>query len=170
LIDRSGAELSRRGSTIAIIGGGARALPAVIVALAALLVGCGNDDGHIPVACDAGVKQLRSALAKAPGEVRLEGDVRLSQCFTRAAQPSEIQQVGAVFLDTAEQLAARARDRPHSREALQLGYLIGAVRHGAGGTQGIHYEAQRRIEQELIGVEVRTPEFMRGVRAGARTG
>jgi hypothetical protein len=142
----------------------------VIVALAALISGCSNDDGQVPVACEEGTQPLRAALVRAPAEVRLEDGTRLSQCFTRAAEPSEVQQVGAVFLDTAEQLAARARDQPHSAAALQLGYLVGAVRHGTRRTQGIHYEAQRRIEQELIGVEVRAPEFVRGVRAGTRTG
>ena len=43
---------------------------------------------------------------------------------------------------------------------------IGAVRHGTGRTQGIHYETRRRIEQELIGVNTRAPEFVEGERAG----
>jgi hypothetical protein len=42
------------------------------------------------------------------------------------------------------------------------------VRHGAGHTQGIHYETERRIEQELIGVNTRAPEFVQGERAGER--
>jgi hypothetical protein len=149
---------------------GARASLAVIGALAALASGCGNDDKHVPVACEESAANVRSALVNAPGEVRLDTGTRLSECFTRAAQPAEIQQVAAVFIDAASQLAERARAQPHSAAALQLGYLIGAVRHGAAGTQGIHYETQRRIEQELIGVQVRAPEFMRGERAGQRTG
>jgi hypothetical protein len=138
------------------------------VVIAALVIGCGNDEPRVPAACLDG--NLRSALAHAPGEVRLESGTRLSDCFTRTADPAEIQQVGAVFIGAAEQLASRARAKPHSPAALQLGYLIGAVRHGAGHTQGIHYETRRRIEQELIGVETNTPEFVRGERAGERTG
>jgi hypothetical protein len=113
---------------------------------------------------------LRSALTHAPGEVRLDGGTKLSECFNRAANPAEIQQVGAAFVTAAEQLAGRARSRPHSAAVLQLGYLIGAVRHGVGHTQGIHYETRRRIEQELIGVNTRAPEFVTGERAGEAKG
>jgi hypothetical protein len=131
------------------------------------VVGCGNDEHRVPVAClEADVPK---ALAKAPGDVRIEG-TRLSECFNRAANPAEIQQVGSVFVRAAEKLSARARAQPHSAAALQLGYLIGAVRHGAGGTQGIHYETRRRIEQELIGVNTRATEFVTGERAGERSG
>jgi hypothetical protein len=122
----------------------------------------------VPVAClDGG---LGSALARAPGEVRLESGTKLSDCFNRAADPAEVQQVATVFIAAAERLAGRARARPHSAAAVELGYLVGAVRHGAGRTQGIHYETQRRIEQELIGVPVTTPEFVRGERAGETSG
>jgi hypothetical protein len=105
------------------------------------------------------------ALVAAPGEVRVQG-TRLSDCFTRAADPAEVQQVGAVFIAAAERLAGQARANPHSPSALQLGYLIGAMRHGTRHTQGIHYETRRRIEQELIGVNIRAPEFVEGERAG----
>jgi hypothetical protein len=120
--------------------------------------------------CLEGPKPIRAALAKAPGPVRLETGTKLSQCFTRAANPAEIQQVGSIFISVAERLGARARANPHGAEATQLGYLIGAVRHGAGGTQGIHYETQRRIEQELIGVNTQAPEFVEGERAGEKDG
>jgi hypothetical protein len=121
----------------------------------------------VPVAClDA---NLPKALAKAPAVVRVDG-TRLSECFTRAANPAEIQQVGAVFIAGAESLAATARTKPHSPQALELGYLIGVVRHGAGRTQGIHYETQRRIEQELNGVNTRATEFVTGERAGEKSG
>jgi hypothetical protein len=132
-----------------------------------LAAGCGNDDHRVPVACLDG--NVSKALAQAPGAVRVEG-TRLSDCFTRAADPAEIQEVGTVFVNVAEKLSQQARAKPHSPAAVQLGYLIGAVRHGAGHTQGIHYETQRRIEQELIGVNTSAPEFVRGERAGERTG
>ena len=119
----------------------------------------------MPVACLDG--NVTKALAAAPGEVRVQG-TRLSDCFTRAANPAEIQQVGAVFIASAERLSAKARLAPHSPAALQLGYLIGVVRHGTDRTQGIHYETRRRIEQELIGVNTRAPEFVQGERAGER--
>ena len=140
------------------------------MALAALVVGCGNDTHSVPVACEDSAAKVRSALAHAPGEVRLETGTKLSDCFTRAADPAEIQQVAAVFIDAAESLSPDARAHPHSAAALQLGYLVGAMRRGSGHTQGIHYETRRRVEQELIGVQVRAPEFVRGERAGEATG
>jgi hypothetical protein len=132
-----------------------------------LVAGCGNDDHRVPVACLDG--NVSASLKSAPAEVRIDG-TRLSECFTRAANPAEIQQVGAVFIAAAEKLAPPARTNPHSPQALRLGYLIGAVRRGAGRTQGIHYEMQRRIEQELIGVNTKTPEFVEGERAGEKNG
>jgi hypothetical protein len=130
-----------------------------------LAAGCGNNEHRVPVACLDG--NVPKALASAPGEVRVEG-VRLSDCFTRNANPAEIQQVGSVFVSAAERLAGRARANPHSPAAVQLGYLIGVVRHATSHTQGIHYETGRRVEQELIGVNTRTPEFVQGERAGER--
>jgi hypothetical protein len=132
-----------------------------------LAVGCGNDAHRVPVACFDG--NVPKALATAPGEVRVDG-VRLSDCFTRAANPAEVQQVGGVFIAAAERLGAKARSAPHSPAAVQLGYLIGAVRRGTGHTQGIHYETRRRIELELTGVNTRTPEFVSGEKAGERSG
>jgi hypothetical protein len=131
------------------------------------IAGCGNDEHRVPVACLDG--DLTKPLTKAPDQVTVAG-TRLSDCFTRAADPAEIQQVGAVFIAAAEKLAPAVRERPHGRQAIQLGYLIGAVRRGAGHTQGIHYETQRRIEQELIGVNTHTDEFVSGEKAGEKNG
>jgi len=122
----------------------------------------------VPVACLDG--HLSKPLAHAPAEVRLEDGTKLSECFNRAANPAEIQQVGSIFIDQAERLASGARANPHSPAALQLGYLIGAMRHGTSHTQGIHYETRRRIELELNGVNTRSPEFVQGEKAGERTG
>jgi len=122
----------------------------------------------VPVACLDG--HLSKPLAHAPAEVRLEDGTKLSECFNRAANPAEIQQVGSIFIDQAERLASGARADPHSPAALQLGYLIGAMRHGTSHTQGIHYETRRRIELELNGVNTRSPEFVQGEKAGERTG
>ncbi len=132
-----------------------------------LAIGCGNDEHRVPVGCLEG--NLTKALASAPAEVRVAG-TRLSDCFTRAASPAEIQQVASVFIAATERLAATARSSPHSRAALELGYLIGAVHRGAGRTQGIHYETERRIDQELIGVNTHAPEFVQGRKAGERGG
>lgn len=123
----------------------------------------------MPVACDTSAQAVQTALKRAPGAVRLDG-VRLSDCFTRAADPAQIQQVGGTFVDAAEALADRMRKAPRSQAAVELGYLIGAVHRGAGNTQGIHYETVRRIDQVLVGLDRRSPEFARGERAGMRSG
>jgi hypothetical protein len=54
--------------------------------------------------------------------------------------------------------------------ALRLGYLVGAARRGASETQGVHDELIRRIEQELAGVDRRSPAYQRGYDAGRARG
>jgi hypothetical protein len=57
--------------------------------------------------------------------------------------------------------------------ALELGYLIGAVRKGARTTNGIHAEIVRRLEQ-VTGLDGPSPRrraaYGRGLRAGERHG
>ena len=137
---------------------------------AALLAGCGNEDVSVPVECLEGPATVRKALASAPGEVRLGGRVPISDCFQQAASSADVQNLGAIFISATRQVATRVRAAPHSHAAVELGYLVGAVRRGARTDTGIHYEAGRRIEQELIGVPTRTPEFERGLAAGRRSG
>jgi hypothetical protein len=134
------------------------------------MAGCGNSDVALHVECKEGPQAVQAALAKAPGEVRLGGSVKISDCFPNAASPADVQQVGATFVTTTDQLADRTRIAPHSRAAVELGYLIGAVRRGAGGGMGVHSETERRIEQSLVGLKTTTSEFRSGLAAGARTG
>jgi hypothetical protein len=147
-------------------------LPGLVLLMAALLAGCGRDTaGTLPAACrfPNGPGAVRAALARAPGEVRLDG-TPLSKCLVREADASDVQSVGAVYVDTASGLASRVRAAPHSAAAVQLGYLVGAVRRGASKTAGIHYELQRRVEAELSGIDTHSPEFSRGERAGEASG
>jgi hypothetical protein len=138
--------------------------------LALLLAGCGNHDVAVPAECVAGPAAVRAALAKAPAEVRLDGRVRISDCFKHAAGAADVQNLGSIFIVATEQLADRVRAAPHSHAAVELGYLVGAVRRGAGTDMGVHYESERRVEQALVGVPVGTPEFRRGLAAGRRSG
>jgi phosphoribosylformimino-5-aminoimidazole carboxamide ribonucleotide (ProFAR) isomerase len=124
----------------------------------------------VPAACEENAQAIRSALTRAPGDVRLSGGVRISSCFQQAASPADVQNLGAIFVDAADALAARVRAAPHSHAAVELGYLIGAVRRGARTDTGVHYESERRVEQELAGVPTGTPEFRRGLEAGRRAG
>ena len=134
------------------------------------MAGCGNSDVAVPVECKEGPQAVQTALATAPADVRLAGKVKISDCFPHAAGSGDVQQVGAIFVTTADQLADRTRTSPHSKAAVELGYLIGAVRRGAGTRMGVHYEAERRIEQSLVGLKTTTSEFRSGLAAGARSG
>jgi hypothetical protein len=148
-----------------------RALGLVLLT-AGTLAACGRGGtGDLPAACQFpdGPKSVRSALAAAPGQVTVDG-TPLSKCLVREADASDVQSVGAAYVDVASALATAARARPNGPAALQLGYLVGAVRRGASKTAGIHYELQRRVEQELNGVDTHSPEFLRGERAGAEDG
>jgi hypothetical protein len=146
-----------------------KALAALAIALS--VGGCssdGDDDGT-PVACREGPEAVRAALARAPARVELDG-TPLSGCFARGAESADVQLVGASFLPAATALADAARGRPEGPEALQLGYLVGATRRGASGTQGVHDELVRRIEQELSGVDTRSRAYVRGHEAGRSRG
>ena len=146
-----------------------KALAALATALA--LGGCSKqeDDPPAPVECKEGAATVRAALARAPARVEL-GGTPLSECFTRGSNAADLQQVGATYVSVASDLAAEAKQRPDGPAALQLGYLVGAARRGAAGTQGIHEELMRRIEQELIGLDTRTPSYRRGFEAGRSGG
>jgi hypothetical protein len=138
-----------------------------LVAIALSLGGCASGNGHhaVPVACKEGAGAVRAALARAPARVDLDG-TPLSACFTRGSDGADLQQVGATYISAAAGLAAVARTRQESPEALRLGYLVGAAHRGAARTQGVHDELVRRIEQELGGVNTRSAAYTRGFSAG----
>jgi hypothetical protein len=145
------------------------ALLTLAVALAA--AGCGDEDRPLPAACASGPGPAVRALGTAPGPVRLAGETTLSSCVERARSDADIQTVGTMLTRTADVLAG-AMDRS-DEAALQLGYLIGAVRKGARHTNGIHQELLRRVEQ-AIGLDgppaPRRAAFDRGLAAGERSG
>lgn len=105
---------------------------------------------------------MQTALERAPERVRLEGDTALSECLTRAGDPADVLMVGEVYIAAASKLA-------DEEQALRVGYLLGAVRRGAGQTQGIHDELVRRLEQEAARLSDRTA-VRRGERAGLESG
>jgi hypothetical protein len=146
-----------------------RALFCAVMSVA-LVAGCGNKDVIVPAVCEEGPATVETALRGAPGEVRLDGGVRISDCLQQAASAADVQNLGSTFLATAQQLADEVRRDPHSDAAVQLGYLIGALRRGAGTRVGVHYEAVRRVQQELAGLDLHTPEFRRGLEAGRHEG
>ena len=147
----------------------ALALPTFVVALAA--AGCGDENRPLPAACVSGPSPAVRALDTAPGPVRLAGGTKLSSCVERARSDADIQTVGTVLTRTADALAGTMARSDGA--ALQLGYLIGAVRKGARHTNGIHRELVRRVEQ-AIGLDGPPPPrraaFDQGVAAGERSG
>jgi hypothetical protein len=112
---------------------------------------------------------VRAALRDAPRGVSLDG-VRLSDCLTEKAGAGDLQMVGGAWVRVASHLADRARARPEGADAVRLGYLVGAARHGAAHTEGVHAELLRRLEQESAPVGARSAAFRRGRRAGLRLG
>lgn len=133
------------------------------------LTGCARGDAELPTACLADAGAIRSALAAAPGPVRLEGDVPLSACLGRTAGPAEVQNVGAVYLEVATDLASVGRQQSDAPEVVQLAYLVGAVERGAEGAGGIYDELERRLQLELSGVARDSRTYREGLEAG-RTG
>lgn len=126
-------------------------------------------DKPAPAACFTTPGAVGAALHRAPGPVRLEG-ARISDCFARSTDPGNVQQLGATVIGTATGLSDRANARPEGREALELGYLTGAVGEGAKGNQGLYENLRQRLEQESLALEGRSGAFTRGERAGRRTG
>jgi hypothetical protein len=145
----------------------------VLAGALAIIVGCApeSDDAPLPLACQSGQETLLSALRAAPEPVRVEG-APLSACFDPASDATELQSVGITFVGAAADLAERARQRPEGDAATRLGYLVGAMRRGAGrpNAQGVSSELVRRVEQELTLVDPSSRALREGVRAGERTG
>ncbi len=135
------------------------ALPLVLVALA----GCSREKAEsLPVACQDATA-VEEAMKRAPEPVEVEGRL-LSECFPRDADGANVQQVGTTF----NYVAGRLADR---RDAVRLGYLVGAARRGAKRSQsGVYAELLRRLENELDLVDTATPEFTSAERAGRTQG
>jgi hypothetical protein len=118
-----------------------------LACLAALtFVACGRSAGDsTPVACLDGSSAYVSALAAAPGEVRLSGDTPISECLAENQDGGNLASVGEALVETATKLNAEARAEPGGDANLQLGYLLGAAQRGADRTEGIHTDLVRRL-------------------------
>jgi hypothetical protein len=122
-------------------------LGVAVLSLALLLAGCGNsEEAETPAACLAGPRAFQVALAAAPGEVRLAGDTAIGDCLIENQSAGELSQVGGSLVQVATELRAAAQGGRGAREAaVELGYLVAAVRGGAEHTGGIHAELARRV-------------------------
>jgi hypothetical protein len=146
-----------------------QSLVVVVCCLAGLLAACGDDPAPLPAGCGAGGAAILRALRAAPGQVRV-GRTPLSGCFRDRADGDEVQLVGTGFVDAASRLSPQAQRRPNGRAALELGYLLAAAHRGRAHTQGVYDELLRRLDQETIAVDTRSPAYLRGERAGRAAG
>jgi len=119
---------------------------AFTAAIALGAVACGEGEDGTPVACLDGKGAYLGALGNAPGEVRLSGEVPISDCLAENQQGGELATVGATMVAVATQLNAKARADAGGEAGLQLGYLIGAAERGAEATEGIHADLLRRLD------------------------
>jgi hypothetical protein len=78
--------------------------------------------------------------------VRLQGRTPISDCLVKGQEGGELAQTGQAVVTVATQLNEAARHSPSGPEALQLGYLVGAVQQGASTTGGIHADLVRRLD------------------------
>lgn len=119
-----------------------------MVALVLGLAGCssGGDESGTPEACLDSAQAYRDALQAAPGEVRLGGGTPISECLVSGQEPAELAQVGEAMIATATELNGAARRDPAGQQAVELGYLVGAVQSGGGETGGIHADLVRRLD------------------------
>ena len=158
-----------------------RGTTAALAALAtvALGAGCGGEDAETPVACLEGAESYLTALEAAPGEVRLDGATRISDCLVEDQPAGDLSSVSQAAVGAATELNRRLLDRFDEDTAIQLGYLVGAVQEGAATTGGIHDDLVRRLdsaarntgggEAEGLGVEFERA-FGEGYGAGQSSG
>jgi hypothetical protein len=144
-------------------------LVALVCCLAGLPAACGDDPGPLPAGCGAGAGAILRALRSAPARVRV-GTTPLSGCFRARATGDEVQLVGTGFVEAASRLSPQAQRRPNGRATLELGYLVAAAHRGRLHTQGVYDELLRRLDQETIVVDTRSPAYRRGERAGHAAG
>lgn len=111
----------------------------------AVASGCGSQDASTPAACLEGPRAFAQALKAAPEEVRLDGGTAISECLTQHQKAGDLGRVGEAMVLTATHLNIASRAEPEGDAAVQLGYLIGAVRRGAQDTEGIHSDLIRRL-------------------------
>jgi hypothetical protein len=118
---------------------------ALLIVPLVLVAGCGNSDDSTPVACLEGAGVYERALKAVPDEVLLGDETLISECLPRNQTGGDLSRVGEAVIETATALNAAAREDPGSDAALQLGYLLGAVKRGSEASEGIHSDLVRRL-------------------------
>jgi hypothetical protein len=124
-------------------------MAASMATILALLAGggCGSDESpQTPVACLAPPRDYVAALQNAPAEVRLSDATPISGCLVEDQGPGAQATVGETMIAAATRLNREVRRDPAGPEAVQLGYLVGAVQDRASETAGIHTDLVRRLD------------------------
>ena len=119
---------------------------AAAVALLAVAGCAGEDERETPGACLASASDYLAALDAAPGEVRLDGSVPISDCLVEEQAPGTLGAVGESIVEAAKQLNREARKHPSGQASVELGYLVGAVQQGESRTGGIHADLVIRLD------------------------
>ena len=120
---------------------------AVVPLCAAGLAACGSSgSAGTPSACLQGPSNFLTALATAPGPVRLNHQNLISDCVLPAQKAGELTQVGSALVVTATKLNVGGRANPTGNDPVELGYLVGAIERGATDTAGIHTDLLRRLD------------------------
>lgn len=148
---------------------------AVVLAVCAtcLLAACGGPGDETPAACLEGAGPYLAALTDAPGDVRLRGEVPISDCLAENQTGGDLATVGTALVAVATKLDAEGRSQPTSPAPLRLGYLVGAAQSGAEETSGIHADLLRRLEAAALyspGAEPLPDGFRRAYREGLAAG
>lgn len=125
-----------------------RRAEALILAGALLAAaGCGSDDEPTtPAACLGPASTYLAALEDAPGEVRLEGGIRISDCLVADQEAGPLGGVGEAIVGAATRLNREVRRGSDREKIARLGYLVGAVQRGASASGGIHADLVRRLD------------------------
>ncbi len=151
-----------------------RRIAILLSALAALAIaGCGKQDDSTPAACLEGSNAYVTALAAAPGEVKLGGEAAISDCLAENQQGGDLATVGEALVEAATELNAEARADPSGDADLQLGYLVGSAQRGADSTEGIHTDLLRRLAvaaRYAPGREPLSAAFLKAYREGFDAG
>jgi hypothetical protein len=156
---------------------GRRVVMAAVLAAALVLAGCGAEQAVLSAGCTEDDGSVVAALEGAPEDVVLADGTRLSDCVANGLDDADLQNIGITYHRAAERLRAQAEGEGGGAEeaAMRLGYLVGATRKGASGTNGVMAELQRRIEN-VAGryTDDATPAgrsaLERGLEAGERLG
>ena len=132
------------------------------------LTGCTAEATPPPSACFDG-DQVRRALARVPGAVRLSDGTSLSRCVRLSTGDEQLQSLGVILTGIADELADHS-ETGDVRFAAQLGFLLGAAERGANAAQGVQ-DSRTSPDGSRARRGARTPQAPRrraAVRAGRR--